>query len=70
MKLHPAQLVPVVPCLLHVGPCEERASVLFVAVLLSWGEIIAINPLQRTGLSLEILSSFSRIKGSYWRKNS
>ena len=27
------QLVPVAPCLLHVAPCEERASVLFVATL-------------------------------------
>ena len=27
------QLVPVAPCLLHVAPCEESASVLFVAAL-------------------------------------
>ena len=27
------QLVPIAPCLLHVAPCEERASILFVAIL-------------------------------------
>lgn len=27
------QCAPVAPCLLHVGPCEERASVLVVAAL-------------------------------------
>lgn len=27
------QLVPIAPCLLQVSPCEERASILFVATL-------------------------------------
>jgi len=27
------QLVPVAPCLLHLAPCEGKASVLFVAAL-------------------------------------
>jgi len=34
MKPLPVQLLPIASCLLHVAPCEERASILFVAALL------------------------------------
>ena len=33
MKPFPVKPVAIAPCLLHVAPGEERASVLFVAVL-------------------------------------
>lgn len=37
MKPLPVKLVPIGPCLPHVAPCEERASMSFVAALLSTG---------------------------------
>lgn len=37
MKPLPVKLVPTGPCLPHVAPCEERASMSFVSALLSTG---------------------------------
>lgn len=33
MKLLLVQVVPIAPCLLHMVPCEKKASVLFVVAL-------------------------------------
>lgn len=40
MKPLPVQPVPIAPCLLHVAPYEERASVLFVATLKYWNTVM------------------------------
>lgn len=37
MKPLPVKLVPIGPCLPHMAPCEERASMSFVSALLSTG---------------------------------
>lgn len=39
MKPFPLELVPVAICLLHVGPCEEKYSILFPSASKCWNTV-------------------------------
>lgn len=64
-KLLPVQLVPIAPGLLHVSPCEERASFLFAAaleVLESCNEVpqsLLFSKVKRNNSSLSSFGRFS-----------
>lgn len=62
-KLLPVQLVPIAPGLLHVSPCEERASFLFAAaleILESCNELPQSLLFSRVKRNNSCLSSFGR----------
>jgi len=57
MEPLPVQFIPIASCLLHVVPCEERASVLFVVAL----EVLEY----RDEVLLSLL--FSGVVGGGWK---